>query len=208
MRQGDWKAFKEHVPPARDCDPSAPLPDRAAQAASASPEEAARGIAALEATLGREWRESSADLLPGLVDLASGGAAHHRHRVVRLLARLADLNGTSPAWPALEPRLAALLADEDPRVRGHATRLAPSAVRDRGPALRARWDVETDRGVRPDHRQVGRSGAAGGAARVGRARARPRSAGRGRRGTCPADRSPADGRGAVPARTAPPTAAS
>ncbi|ATE55278.1 HEAT repeat domain-containing protein [Actinosynnema pretiosum] len=141
---------QDHVPPARECDPSISPAERVAQAASADRDEAARGIAALEALLGWEWRESTADLLPALLDLASGGAAHHRHRAVRLLARLSALDGTSPAWQALEPRLTALLADDDLRVRRHATRLVASAVRGRGPVLRARWDVETDRGVRHD----------------------------------------------------------
>ncbi|GAA2677759.1 MULTISPECIES: HEAT repeat domain-containing protein [Actinosynnema] len=141
---------QDHVPPARESDPSAPPAERLAQAASADRDEAARGIAGLEAALGWEWRESTGDLLPRLADLASAPARRHRHRVVRLLARLSVLNGTSPVWRALEPRLVALLADGDPRVRRHATRLVSSAVRGHGPVLRARWDVETDRGVRHD----------------------------------------------------------
>lgn len=100
--------------------------------------------------------------LPFLVDLAAGGAVHHRRFVVELIGRLAREAVTAkpevvdPAWQpavdALRPGLLALLDDPDPAVRREATLLLSDGVRhpDSVTALRRRWRVEADRTTRCD----------------------------------------------------------
>ncbi|GAA2677754.1 MULTISPECIES: HEAT repeat domain-containing protein [Actinosynnema] len=129
-----------------------PPAEWAAPAASADPGEAARGIAGLEATVGWEPDEATADLLPDLVTLVSDAGTHHRPRITRLLARLTDPGWprSTPVPPECEPGLTALLSDADPLVRRQATRLVACAVRAPERALRARLEVEADPGVRHD----------------------------------------------------------
>ncbi len=124
----------------------------AALAASAEPGEAARGIAGLETTPGWEPHEATADLLPVLLALVSDTGTHHRPRITRLLARLTDPDRTwsTPVPTGWEAGLTALLSDGDPLVRRQATRLVACAVRAPERALRARLEVEADRGVRHD----------------------------------------------------------
>jgi HEAT repeat protein len=100
--------------------------------------------------------------LPFLIDLAAGGAVHHRPHVVELIGRLAreavtaEPGGVDPAWqPALDamrPRLLALLDDPDPEVRREATLVLSDGVRhpESVEALRRRWSAETDRTTQCD----------------------------------------------------------
>ncbi|MBB5800363.1 HEAT repeat protein [Saccharothrix ecbatanensis] len=100
--------------------------------------------------------------LPFLIDLAAGGAAHHRPHVVEVIGRLAreavavEPRFVDPAWqPALDamrPRLLALLDDPDPEVRREATLMLSDGVRhpESVEALRRRWSAETDRTTRCD----------------------------------------------------------
>lgn len=100
--------------------------------------------------------------LPWLADLATDPTVHHRHDVVGLIGRLAREAVTvaarfvDPSWqPALDvtrPRLLALLADPNPRVRRAATLMVAYGIRhpESVAALRHRWVAETDRTTRAD----------------------------------------------------------
>jgi HEAT repeat protein len=105
---------------------------------------------------------AAAAALPFLVDLAAGGAVHHRHEVVGLIGMLAREAVTAesrfvdsawqPALDATRSRLLALLDDPDPRVRREATFLVADGIRhpESVQALRRRWGMETDRTTRCD----------------------------------------------------------
>jgi hypothetical protein len=101
--------------------------------------------------------------LPFLLDLVDGRAVAHRHRVVELICLLAEVGATAerrfvdPGWIAAlasaQPRMLAVLADQDPQVRREAMLLAVAGhLPDTqvAPALWLRWRDERDRVTRRD----------------------------------------------------------
>lgn len=154
-----WSQLRHNYGDASD------LPDLLRACASTNAAQAAEALNEVDTKLFHQggWVCSAAPAaLPWLADLATDPAVHHRHEVVELIGLLAREAVSiaprflDPGWqPALDttrPRLLALLADPDPRVRRAATLMVADGIRhpEAVAALRHRWVVETDRSTRAD----------------------------------------------------------
>jgi hypothetical protein len=155
-----WKQLEHHHGSASD------VPDLLHRCAGPDPDDAADALDALEYVLYHEgdWICPAATAaLPFLLELAETGSVPIRPELVTLIALLVDEaaavepGSLDPAWPAAAalavPRMLALLADQDPRVRREATYLVSRPGLPAVPAAAAlwqRWESEPDRVTRWD----------------------------------------------------------
>ncbi|MGI5191098.1 hypothetical protein ACQEVI_23360 [Promicromonospora sp. CA-289599] len=155
----DWESLEHNYGSAAD------VPHLLQRCTSTDADDVAEAISELDNALHHQggWIcSASSAALPFLLDLAVASATHHRAAFVYLVWdhcrtwQTADEKWIDPAWPgavrSVEPRVRAVVADHDPRVRRPAIHVAAGLLEPRAAEtlLIGLWETELDQATRID----------------------------------------------------------